>query len=367
MTKYFLAATATAITLFQAVPAMAQNDVWDLSFSDFGYFNNEGTWVGGNSARSGANVALTSGTQQLVRTQEIYFYNVAPGSTGDSSSILNVKVTATVFLDSNVKMPSGQSGEPTPQAGNPFTFTGFVPDYYSGDNSPSVPQEDFGLHYQFLGTTNRQVAVGGVRFSFSFFTGTVAQIANPSLRSEDDFNLDINSAFIVPALRFMAYDVDGDSGNRTGEYQRESVRAYLDEGLYGYHVSKDDPITVTSETYQGRESYVFTGGLVNIDEKDPRVTSILVYENTSGFTLDFFSESRSQNNTGSYDNPVFSALDGDLSLLKSRDPNKPVEEIMGELFGRMEVVKTVPEPSTVFLLGAAGVGIAARLLRRRKA
>ena len=147
-------------------------------------------------------------------------------------------------------------------------------------------------------------------------------------------------------LRFLAYDVDGEAS------QGEAVRVFKNNGFSGYQVGNAvNALIATEET----DSYLFSGRNINRPETDPSGAAIFYFENTNTVTLQF--EANTRTAIGNNNNGVFSAIDGDLSLLA------------GDLSGFASRVDTratataVPEPFTV--IGSIIGGTAAFRMRKK--
>lgn len=197
------------------------------------------------------------------------------------------------------------------------SFLGSYPNYSSASGEPSG---DLGYRYQ-----ANSLGSGGINYTMSFFEagGT------------------FTTAKTLAALSLMLYDVDGESN------QDESVRVFAADGFTTYQLPKAGGMTAQAE---GMSSMKFTGPGANRDEDDPSGAVILNYANTSSLTLQMLSDTTG----GSTPNPVFSAIDGDLSLIggntSSFNPAAPV-----------------PEPSSFALVAIGLGGLVLTRMRRRTA
>lgn len=226
--------------------------------------------------------------------------------TGDTFDFLNVAPTSGQSIDLRASVSNVSSNT---------SWLGAFPDYSSNTGQPDG---DLGYLYQ-----ANSAGVGGITYNLSFYQGGGTFTEN----------------FVVPDFRLMIYDVDGEST------QSESVRVNVSQGFYGYRLPSVGGITVTDE---GNGNYLFTGPGVNRSETDPSAAFILYFRNTSQITLNMLSTTTE---SSPLPNGVFSAIDGDLSMLA------------GDLSSFGDIV-TVPEPASasLALLGAAGF-----LVRRRRA
>jgi len=130
----------------------------------------------------------------------------------------------------------------------------------------------------------------------------------------------------LESFRLMMYDVDGEP------VQDEFATAYKADGLVGY--SRGTLMKAT----ESADSVRFEGPGVNQGEKDTDGAFFLYYANTDTVNI------RMENfTTGGANNPVFSALDGDASLLPF---------MTGEF---TPVSPVVPAPGAVALFGLAGL------------
>lgn len=210
--------------------------------------------------------------------------------TGTTFDFLNVAPTSGQNIDFRARVSNVTSG---------YSWNGAFPDYSSASGQPDG---DLGYYYQ-----ANSAGLGGINYNLNFYRGGGS----------------FNTAFVVPDFRLMIYDVDGEAA------QSESVRVNVSQGFYGYRLPVLGGITVTNE---GNGNYLFTGPGVNRPENDPSAAFILYYRNTSNITLNMVS-----NTSGSrLPNGVFSAIDGDLSMLA------------GDLSGFSNII-LVPEPTSATL------------------
>ena len=231
-------------------------------------------------------------TNQLPPNLELGFLNVS--NFGGQS--LDAKVRATPF-------------------GN-ATLIGILPNYQP--NGGGQPQGDFGVLYR-----NNGLGSGGIHYDFEFFESG-SGFATPAT---------------APDVQLLLYDLDGESGFHT---QTESVTARKSDGLSAYSLGTASNGLTPSV---GSNEVQFDGNSSASTDGTSAAAVILDYQNTSKITLTFESEAIS----GSTSNPVFVAIDGDLSFESG--------------FTGFDPAAQVPEPSTAILTVAA---IAAIRLRRRK-
>lgn len=226
--------------------------------------------------------------------------------TGNTFDFLNVAPTSGQNLDLRASVSSVSSNT---------SWLGAFPDYSSNTGQPDG---DLGYLYQ-----ANAAGVGGITYNLNFYRGGGTFTNN----------------FVVPDFRLMIYDVDGEAT------QSESVRVNVSQGFYGYRLPTVGGITVTNE---GNGSYLFTGPGVNRSETDPSAAFILYYRNTNQITLNMVSNTTA---SSPIPNRVFSAVDGDLSMLA------------GDLSSFGNIVM-VPEPTSATL---ALLGVSAFFIRRRRA
>jgi hypothetical protein len=239
-----------------------------------------------NNPVEGTNVTGTGPTGAAYTGTTYHILNVAPG--------YDLRATITSF--------------------GSVQFLYSYPNYSSASGEPSG---DLGYRYQ-----ANSAGLGGINYKLDFFESGGA----------------FNTAKVLPDLALMIYDVDGEPS------QDESVRAYLSDGFYGFRM----PTATGATTFVNEgSSFRFAGPGSNRNEDDPSGAFILYFENTSSLTLQMLSDTDS---SGGFPNPVFSAIDGNLSLI-------------GKSFTNFTDIQMVPEPSvsSLVLLGAAWA-----LRRRRK-
>lgn len=209
-------------------------------------------------------------------------FSLGPAYTGNTMHFLNVGTQDGVTADARVTAtPFGI-----------YSFDYHIPNY--NQTSGAEPNGDIG----FIMTSNA-VGTGGLTYLFEIFDGTGGN----------------SNTFITPLqaelFSIMIYDVDGESS------QSETFRAYFADGLFSYQTGTHASSLVA--TIDGPGEILFTGPGTNYSEQSTVGAAILNYRNTSSFTLNFESETYSSWGP----NPVFSAIDGDLSMA-SDDFEPPV-------------------------------------------
>lgn len=155
----------------------------------------------------------------------------------------------------------------------------------------------------------------------------------------------------------MVYDVDGENSSNTGnnstQNQDEAVRIAKGTGLVGYQVGNSAQALIESED---ANSYLFSGRRSNVNETDKSGAAIFYFANINQVDFQFEANTLAPSEAGP--NPVFSAIDGDLSLYGT-----------GALTGFATRVDTsatataVPEPFTI--IGSIIGGTAAFRMRKK--
>ncbi|MCB1229332.1 MAG: isopeptide-forming domain-containing fimbrial protein [Verrucomicrobiae bacterium] len=162
----------------------------------------------------------------------------------------------------------------------PYQFIGTIPNH--SQSGGSEPNGDIGYLYQSTGA-----GTGGITYRLEFFEGDGTY----------------STAYEIPYFSLMGYDVDGES------VQSEEMRANEADGLVGYQLgSAPGSVTATREP----TSVLFTGPGSNRSETDPSGAFIMYFANTSKVDLEMISTT---SGSSPQPNAIFSAIDGDLSLL----------------------------------------------------
>lgn len=119
--------------------------------------------------------------------------------------------------------------------------------------------------------------------------------------------------YVMPKLRLTLYDVDGESvaKGHTAD-QSECVRVFRDDGFTGYELPSGD-LSVTMTEENNGDSFLFQGPGINREETDRRGAFMLDFTNTANIRLGMHSSTTS----GPTVNPMFAAIDGDLSQIDS--------------------------------------------------
>jgi hypothetical protein len=226
---------------------------------------------------------------------------------GSSLDFLNVASSGAVSLDLRVTA--------TAWGGGSFGVSSSSGHYADYSTNSGQPNDDLGVYYH-----GASAGLGGIHYDIEFFLGGSS----------------FSTPYTVGQLDLLLYDVDGESS------QSEMLRAYTADGLVSYRTGSDAS-SVTAAAFDG--GVLFTGPGTNYPETDVSGAFILTYRDTNSIRLDFES-----NTISGMPNPVFSAIDGDLSLLN------------GDLSG-FGPAQSVPEPSGALLMALAGLIFQ---LRRRK-
>jgi hypothetical protein len=257
--------------------------------------------------------SMMGGLTVSAQSVDIEFENVIGSPTGTIDD-LGSYYSSSVIKFTDVATSGGTAVDlrVTASAWGTHSFVGHLPDY---SESRGEPNGDLGLYYQ-----ANSYGSGGLSYTLEFF------------KSGTNFT----TTQTISQFDLLIYDVDGES------MQSEKFRAYLADGLTSYRLA-DSPNSVTASYFT--EGVLFSGPGYNIDEEDATGAAIITFKNTNKITLDFESTTTS----GPLPNGIFTAIDGDLSILKGDtcDFKPPV---------------TVPEPSGMILVAAAGI----LFLTRRK-
>jgi uncharacterized repeat protein (TIGR01451 family) len=161
------------------------------------------------------------------------------------------------------------------------TACGYIPNYKA--TTPGQPNGDLGFLYAAVGRKTP-----GIALTLSFFDGT------------GDRSGQFSDAYVVPDLRLLVYDVDGEP------VQTEWFDAFYADGLYSYATGTAATRVTATPTATGVH---FVGPGKDCSETDTSGAVVLRYRDTSRITLAFGAEQYSDGT-----NPVFSAIDGDMSL-----------------------------------------------------
>jgi hypothetical protein len=233
------------------------------------------------------------------------------------------------------------------------TFAGHLPNYSTA--TTGEPAGDAGFVYVAAsgGTGGAGTGVaGGLSYTFDFFN------------SGSNFGTRATAQGLD--LRFLVYDVDGEpsqgeavriaKGNGTSgliSYQRGNGGTSLAGNTVG-------PLTVSEDL----NNYTFTGQNDNIAETNSAAATVFNFANTNSVTFNFEAFTRSGSNAN---NPVFSAIDGDLSLLGATETAKQAS--LRTNFGPLVTanaagtITPVPEPFTI--IGTLVGGTAALRMRKK--
>ena len=214
-----------------------------------------------------------------------------------SGTFIDARITATPF-------------------GNGYSLIGHLPNY--SQNVVGQPTGDAGIVY----AANQAGEAGGLTWKMDFYVHGSNWL----------------TPFVIPQARILIYDVDGES------IQSEAFRAFKSDGLMSYQLGNTAQALVATDN---GSDVLFQGPGTNFSETDPTGAAILLYQNTNSITLQFeaFTDISS-----TVPNPIFSGIDGDLSILNGDESgfNPPVE---------------APEPSSAML---AVLPIACAILTRRR-
>jgi hypothetical protein len=219
---------------------------------------------------------------------------------------IDARITATAFSTPGTNTVNTPATTPT------YSVVEQIPNYTAAGNSNG----DGSFLYQIA---KNQRGAGGMTYEIELFTtdGTIHNYSTTYTASE---------------LRFLVYDVDGENNLTTGpgsgqssQNQAEAVRVAAGQGFVGYQVGTSAAaLTPTLDTTDG--SYLFSGHQTNYLETDSSSAAILYFANTSSVTFQFEANTLAPGSTAAAlttfqttNNPVFSAVDGDLSLIAAQN------------------------------------------------
>ncbi|MGC3936168.1 hypothetical protein ACOTTU_00020 [Roseobacter sp. EG26] len=245
-------------------------------------------------------IGQTSGQSLLGPTagsSTIYFRDVAT----ENGQTVDARITTTIIGETHF------AEQNDPNAENYFGDAGFIPDY---NNSFGGPQEDLGFLYYGNGINGEE---NGLTMTMEFFDGT-ASLSGSFLET-----------LTLSNLEFAIYDVDGEAS------QSEYFSVRRDDGLVSYATGTSSQALVATDL---SESVRFDGLGTNYSESDATGAAILYYELTDMVEITF----GSLQSGGPYQNAVFSAIDGDLSLFANGSFDEPI------------AVTSVPLPASGLLL-----------------
>jgi hypothetical protein len=179
-----------------------------------------------------------------------------------------------------------------------------------------------------------------------------------------------STAYVAPDLRLFAYDIDGEAA------QGESLRVAKDTGtggLVGYQIgSGATPLIVTDNA----TNYLFSGRDANLPESNTSGGVLLYFQNTSSVNLQFEANTRTATAAGTglpvgspTGNAVFSAIDGDVSLIGNNATN--FDATTGHAtaaagFGSYSAAQKIPEPFSI-IGSLVGGGVAFGMRKKLKA
>ena len=275
------------------------------------------------------NFTTVDTTLDTISNPNTFGFNFGPGV---SSNVIHYKNVA-----------SGVDAVVTATAfGANYSFSQHIYNY--SVNTTGQPAGDAAFLYQIA---PNQVGQGGLSYKFDFYqAGT-----------------NYTTAYVAPELRFLVYDVDGESvASGSAANQGEALRISKSSGLVGYQVGNNAQSLVPT---QDATSYLFTGPGTNYAETSTNGATLLYFENTNSVTFQFEANTTAPALTTA--NPVFSAIDGDISMLGT---NIPYSQRSFTGFGTYASTvsapadpTTVPEPFTV--IGSLIGGTAAFRMRKK--
>jgi hypothetical protein len=224
--------------------------------------------------------------------------------------------------------------------GTGYSFVEHIPNY--SVNTAGQPVGDAAFLYQIAANTTGK---GGLTYKIDLF-------------QTDGTTHSYNTAYTATDLRLFAYDVDGEAA------QGEALRVFKGtdtSGLIGYQLGSTSPLAASEDA----TSYLFTGPGVNRAETDPSGAALLYFQNTSSVTFQFEANTTT---ASANNNPVFSAIDGDVSLIGNNATNFDASghATPAAGFGTYVQAQKIPEPFTI-IGSLIGGGVAFGMRKKLKA
>jgi hypothetical protein len=178
-----------------------------------------------------------------------------------------------------------------------------------------------------------------------------------------------STAYVASDLRLFAYDIDGEA------IQGESLRVAKDTGtggLVGYQIGTAANALIVTDN---PTNYLFSGRDANLAESNTSGGILLYFQNTSSVNLQFEANTRTASAAATglpvgspTGNPVFSAIDGDVSLIGNNATNFDASgrATTAAGFGTYQTATKIPEPFTI-IGSLIGGGVAFRMRKKLKA
>jgi hypothetical protein len=269
-------------------------------------------------------------------TTSINYYNFGfgPGITSNVIHYKNVGTSGGVSIDAVVTAAV---------TGANYSFSEHVYNYSA--NTAGQPTGDAAFLYQIAaGATG----IGGMTYKIDLF------------QSGSNYS----TAYVAPDLRFLVYDVDGEAS------QGEALRVAKGTGtggLVGYQVGNSTTAPLPLIVTDNPTDYLFSGRNVNLAESNTSGGVLLYFQNTSSITFGFEANTNTASTvptgaqaypTGSpTGNAVFSAIDGDVSLIGQNSTNfdSSGHATAAAGFGAYQTTTKIPEPFSIVgsLVGGA--------------
>jgi hypothetical protein len=247
-----------------------------------------------------------SANGEIVTSNSVFYKNVANG--------VDAKITATA-------------------TGSNYRFDIHEVNYTAAGNSNGDSAFDYSIRANSLGQ-------GGLTYQIELFT-TTGGVHN------------FTTAYVAPELRFLVYDVDGES------LQSEAVRIAKSASFIGYQTGTSANALIPSSD---ATSYLFSGRNANISETDASSAAMLYFANTNTVTLNFEANTTTASTNRNY---VFSAIDGDLSIIGATGTPFNSRTFTGynAFVSTSTPTTAVPEPFTI--IGTLVGGTAALRMRKK--
>jgi hypothetical protein len=221
-----------------------------------------------------------------------------------------------------------------------YSFSEHIYNYSA--NTAGQPTGDAAFFYQIAPTFT---GLGTMNYKIDLFTS----------------GSNYSTAYVASNLRLFAYDIDGEAA------QGESLRVAKDTGtggLVGYQIGNATTAPLPLIVTDNPTDYVFSGRDTNLAESNTSGGVLLYFQNTSSVNLQFEANTRTATAAATglpvgspTGNAVFSAIDGDVSLIGNNATNFDASGYATTAagFSTYKAAQKIPEPFSIIgsLVGGA--------------